>query len=636
MRINSKRRCREDNDAGNGTSPTEAFAMSRIEPRGGGNGSDHGSVLVRFPRQPAALRHQERKGHPGDEGKTELDRALHAYIATFTGGFSPIGIAQAWFDWAAHLAISPGRQIELAKLAAAQWLRLNDLAVQSATTRGRCEPCGHSLPQDQRFRSDAWSRAPYALFAEAHLLAERWWDEAVDVSGTESSHRAMLAFISRQMLDVVAPSNFPATNPDVQRRIIETGGMCLVQGAINAAQDFSRRLAGKPPRSAEPFRPGERVALTEGEVILRTRLCEVIQYAPRTGKVRPEPVVIVPAWIMKYYILDLSPDNSLVRHLVEQGFTVFVVSWKNPTEDDRDIGFDDYRRLGVLPALDAALAITGGAKAHLVGYCLGGTLVAIAAAAMAREDDTRLATLTFLAAQTDFHEAGELQLFLNESQLSLLEDLMWQRGVLAGSQMEGTFHLLRSNDLVWSRMIRQYMMGEEAPSQDILAWAADSTRMPYRMHSEYLRSLHLRNDLAEGKFRVGNRPVAVQDIRAPVFAVGTEWDHVAPWRSVYRFHMLADTEVTFVLTNGGHNKGIVSEPGRADRHYRIATQSVHARHVDAEDWIRTVPIHQGSWWPAWFEWLHRHSGPMVAAPPMGRKERGLRPIEPAPGRFVFG
>jgi polyhydroxyalkanoate synthase len=384
---------------------------------------------------------------------------------------------------------------------------------------------------------------------------------------------------------------------------------------------------------AEAYEPGVNLAATPGKVVFRNRLIELIQYTPTTGTVRPEPLLIVPAWIMKYYILDLSAHNSMVRYLVDQGFTVFMISWKNPDAEDRDLTLNDYRQLGVMAALDAIAAIVPGPRVHAIGYCLGGTLLSIAAAAMARDEDDRLASVTLLAAQTDFTEAGELTLFINESQLAFLEDMMWEQGYLDSTQMAGAFQLLRSNDLVWSRLVHDYLMGERATINDMMAWNADTTRMPYRMHSEYLRRLFLDNDLAEGRYTVDGRPIAIQDIRAPIFAVGTETDHVAPWKSVYKINLLADVDVTFVLTKGGHNAGIVSEPGHDHRHYRIATRPASGRHIPADDWLTMTPRRDGSWWPALADWLAGHSGAPVAPPSLGLPAmQGM--LADAPGSYI--
>ena len=411
--------------------------------------------------------------------------------------------------------------------------------------------------------------------------------------------------------------------------------MNLVTGFQNLMEDWERSVSGKKPVGTESFVVGRDVAVTPGKVIYRNHLIELIQYAPQTDKVRPEPVLIIPAWIMKYYILDLSPGNSLVRYLTKQGFTVFMVSWRNPGPEDRDLGLDDYRTLGVMSALEVVNAVVPQQKVHAVGYCLGGTLLSIAVAAMAREGDDRIRSMTLLAAQTDFADAGELMLFLDESQLAFLEDMMWEQGFLDGRQMAGAFQMLRSNDLIWSRMVRDYLMGDRWPMNDLMAWNADATRLPYKMHSDYLRHLFLDNDLAEGRFVINDAPVALSDIRVPIFSVGTVRDHVSPWRSTYKVHLQTDTEVTYLLTTGGHNAGIVSEPGHEGRSFQVMTKKPDDRYLDPETFMAEAPRKEGSWWPEWVAWLDARSGAVVAPPGVGAPSSGFTLLAEAPGAYVL-
>jgi len=344
--------------------------------------------------------------------------------------------------------------------------------------------------------------------------------------------------------------------------------------------------------------------------------------------VHAEPLLIVPAWIMKYYILDLSPNNSLVKYLVDQGHTVFMISWHNPDQSDRDLGMDDYLQLGILDALKTIRSIIPNRKINTMGYCLGGTLLAIAAAWLAHEADPMLHSVTLLAAQTDFTEAGELMLFIDDSQLSYLDDMMWEKGYLDTKQMAGAFQMLRSNDLIWSPLVQQYMLGKRTPMTDLMAWNADATRMPYRMHSSYLRSLFLNNDLFEGRYEIAGRKIALGDIAVPLFVVATENDHVAPWRSVHKIKLAVDAPVTFLLTSGGHNAGIVSEPGHAHRHYCYDT----SKYQDPDRWAAAARRLEGSWWPILTAWLDAQSGTAVKARAPG--STALPALCDAPGNYV--
>ena len=565
-----------------------------------------------------------------------VDRTINYSLSRLTLGLAPAALAEAYFDWLIHLAVAPGKQSQLWQKGYRKWLRLSRYVATSALRDGADYCCIEPLPHDKRFTGEAWKSWPYNVIHQSFLLQQQWWHNATTgVRGVTQQHERQVDFATRQLLDIFSPSNFVLTNPEVLQKTQAEWGTNLVRGFWNYVEDSERAANARKPVGMDAFKVGETLATTPGKVIFRNQLIELIQYEPARERVRPEPVLIVPAWIMKYYILDLSPANSLVKYLTEQGFTVFMVSWKNPTSEDRALGLEDYRKLGVDAALEAVRTVVPDASVHAVGYCLGGTLLAAAAAAYARNGEDLFKTLTFLAVQVDFKEAGELSLFINESQVSFLEDMMWEQGYLDAQQMSGAFQLLRSNDLIWSRVIHDYLMGERQPAFDLMAWNADSTRMPYRMHSDYLRQLFLDNDLAEGRYRVDGRPIALTDIRAPAFAVSTEADHVAPWRSVYKLHLLLDTEVTFLLTNGGHNAGIVSPPGNDGRHYRVRGKSERDIYLDPESWLRETPAATGSWWPAWVRWLADRSGPFVPAVPVGANLSKSAPLTAAPGTYVL-
>jgi len=576
------------------------------------------------------------KDSPQQEGNVyPLDRILHAAEARLTAGLSPTSASAAYMDWAVHLANSPGKQAELVQKALRKSIRFG--AHLGRITSGEEQaPCIEPLPQDHRFRTEEWQKMPYAAWYQSFLLLQQWWHNAtIDIEGISDHHQDVVGFSARQILDIFSPSNFLMTNPEALKATMEEGGMNLVRGAQNFFEDWERTVLGKPPAGTEKFRVGKDVAVTPGQVIYRNHLIELIQYTPTTKTVHAEPVLIVPAWIMKYYILDLSPENSMVRYLVDQGHTVFMISWKNPDESDRDLGMDSYIEDGIMAALEAIRAIVPKQPVHAVGYCIGGTLLSIAAAAMGRDGKDWLKTLTLFAAQTDFTEAGELMLFIDQSQVSYLEDMMWDAGYLDTKQMAGTFQLLHSNDLIWSRVVHDYLMGERRPMIDLMAWNADATRMPYRMHSEYLRSLFLENDFAAGRYYVGDKPATLTDIHVPFFVVGAEKDHVAPWKSVYKLNLLVDTDVTFLLTSGGHNAGIISEPGHPHRHYRMATKSQEDPYMAPEEWMATTETNNGSWWPVWQAWLSEHSGSRVAPPSSGNAKAGYQPLCAAPGSYVL-
>ena len=564
-----------------------------------------------------------------------LDVPLHAAIVRATGGVSPIALSQAGADWAQHVLLSPDKQAELLRTYVRLWQRYLSYCGHVCTGRD-CPVCIDSLPNDKRFIDAEWQRFPFNAFSQGFLLAERWWSEATrGVPGVSKHHEDVVSFVARQFVDFASPSNFLPTNPVVLEQTLRQVGINLLDGARNFLEDCQRIASGEKPVGAEAFQVGRNIAVTPGKVVFRNSLIELIQYEPTTKQVHVEPILIVPAWIMKYYILDLSPKNSLIRYLVDHGHTVFAISWKNPTSEYHNIGMDDYRQLGVMAAFDAVSAIAPDRQIHAAGYCLGGTLLAIAAAAMGRDGDKRLKSVTLFAAQTDFREAGELTLFIDDDQVEFLDDLMEERGYLDAKQMAGAFQLLRSKDLIWSTMVQEYLMGERAPLSDLMAWNADSTRMPARMHSEYLRHLFLENDLAEGRYLVDGKPLSLRNIRVPLFAVSTETDHVAPWRSVYKIQTLTDADVTFVLSNGGHNAGIVNPPGNPRSRHQIATHKEADIYIDPDTWQASAEHHERSWWLCWSDWLDQKSSRIEMPPAMGAPEKGYPPLCDAPGIYVL-
>jgi polyhydroxyalkanoate synthase subunit PhaC len=597
-----------------------------------GYGEQRRAVVLSEPRAQAA---SETRG--GQLPETyQADRAFHAMLARLTGGISPVALSLAYIDWASHLAAAPQQQMQIAQDAWRSAGQFVEAALHYFSPSQRPWSLIKPQPQDRRFIKPEWEIPPFNLLAQAFLLKEQWWQTATTgIRGVAPQNEAIVEFSVRQVLDMLAPSNFAATNPEVLQHAFRSGGENFVFGWQNWYSDWIGLMAaGRRPVGDQDFVVGKNVATSRGKVVFRNELIELIQYYPTTGKVHPEPILIVPAWIMKYYILDLSPENSLVKYLTGEGFTVFMISWRNPGAGDRDIALDDYRTLGVEAALATIGSIVPRRQIHALGYCLGGTLLSIAAAAMARDGDDRLKSITLLAAQTDFTEAGELTLFINESQVAFLEDMMWERGVLDTTQMAGAFQLLRPNDLIWSKLTRDYLMGERAPPSDLMAWNADATRLPYRMHSEYLRKLFLNNDLAEGRYLVDGKPISLSDIHAPMFVVGTVRDHVAPWRSTYKIHYQVDADVTYLLTSGGHNAGIVAPPSEPRHSYQIKTKAMDTPYIGPDEWLKAATHVEGSWWLEWTKWLAAQSGEPCDPPRMGIEHADGLSLPNAPGDYL--
>jgi polyhydroxyalkanoate synthase subunit PhaC len=563
----------------------------------------------------------------------EITRELRAHLASLTGGIALDDYALAWWEWYLGMAQNPAKQSEIAQTAFQAFADNVCFALQAAAG----QPAAPTQT-DRRFAGDQWGQWPFNILARGYLNWERVVDTATSkVPGVSQRNSDLVRFSSRQVTEATSPTNFLLSNPELLEQTRTESGQNLVMGFRNWLEDVQGLLTQNSNATQSEFKVGASVAATPGKVILRNDLIELIQYSPTTPAVHPEPILIVPAWIMKYYILDLSAHNSLVRYLVSRGHTVFMISWKNPQAADRNVGMDDYYNRGILAALDAVGAITPEVKTHAVGYCIGGTLLAIAAAALAGQGDSRLASATFFAAQTDFSEPGELSVFISPNQLSTLEAVMNKAGLLRSEQMAASFKLLRSRDLLWNPAIDSYIRGKREKLNDLMAWNADGTRMPCRMHSEYLRQLYLQNDLARGQFKVNGNVVRLDAIRIPMYVLGTEADHVAPWKSVYKTRALTNSsDFTFALVSGGHNGGIVCGPDNSKRRFRQLQSTDLNERLSSDQWLERAALKSGSWWPSWASWLAQHSGPLESPPPtMGNVPAGFPPIADAPGTFVL-
>ena len=569
-----------------------------------------------------------------EPGAHYMDQKFRAALAKASKGMSPIDMGLAYLDWVSHLSISPGKRLLLAQSFINKLAALGVFGITSLLNK---DAEGPASKIERRMSGEAWQKWPFKVFAQAHQVSKDWFAEAtMGVDGVRGDHEVVVHAVAEQILDMMSPANFPITNPEVLGAIRKEKGKNLYRGLKLFIKDQFNNVAKKGLPENSDFKVGENLGMTPGKVVFQNDLIELIQYEPVTPKVGAEPVLICPPWIMKYYILDLSPRNSMMKYLTEQGKTVFTISWKNPTEDDRDISFDDYRALGLMAAIDSVEKICPKRKINAVGYCLGGTLLTIAAATMAREGDDRLASISLFAAQADFSEAGDIMRFISPSQISFLEKIMWKQGYLGIENMGGAFSALQASDLIYAGAVNRYFLGNESKPNDLMSWNADGTRMPYRMHSEYLHSLYLENQLGRNKFEVEGRPIAISDIRVPIFALGTETDHVAPWKSAYKIHDLTEGELTFVLTSGGHNAGVVSGPEHPRRRYRAHKRLPGDNFIDPDTWMQDREVVQGSWWPYWDKWLDDQMSTKVAPPSMGAPRKGCKVLRDAPGEYVFG
>jgi polyhydroxyalkanoate synthase len=582
---------------------------------------------------------------PADIGDI-LDASIHEQIRKITAGVSPIALSLAYADWAMHLAASPGRQYKLftqAMTSATSLLTPTDLSAPNSDPDAiPKKPVDHDL----RFSDDSWNQWPFNTIKNSFKAGESLLTDLAKVDGVNKHNAHLIDFFNRQTYDALSPSNWLLTNPEVHKKSLESQGLSLLAGwrsfTTDAMQLHAKHARTTPDEIAElDFKVGQDVATTKGKIVFRNHLIELIQYTPTTQKVYKEPILIVPSCIMKYYILDLSPENSMVGFLVNQGHTVFMISWKNPDETDRKLGIDDYLNAGVIDAMIAVKTAAKSDQIHALGYCLGGTFLAMAAAALANPDiksarpDTlqapSLASITLLAAQTDFSEPGELSVYIDADQIKNLRESMARTGYLTGKQMAASFQFLHARDLLWSKNTRRYLLGQSDVGNDMMSWNADVTRLPERMHAEYLQSLFLNNDLAHGHFRVNGKAIALMDIQAPLLVVGTTKDHVSPWHSVYKIHLLTNTATTFILASGGHNAGIISEPGHPKRSYQIASVEAGHRWIEPKVWSTTTPTQEGSWWTAMHQWLSTHSHGQIASKTIAPDPD----LMDAPGEYVM-
>ena len=557
---------------------------------------------------------------------------LEHYLAHQSRTFDPLGLSKHFLDLTASLMKQPEKLIQAQVDAWHAYMNLWLNMVDTLTGKETKPVVEHN--GDRRFKHDAWTENPFFDYIrQSYFIAANAVQSVIeDAEGLDQETARKVEFYTKQFVDAMSPSNFILTNPEVIAKTIETRGDNLLQGLKHLLEDFDPQAGQLKIRMTDmqAFELGKNVATTPGKVIFQNELMQLIQYSPSTEEVNERPLLIIPPWINKFYVLDLQPKNSMIKWLVDQGHTVFVISWVNPDASLSDTDFADYVFKGPLAAMDAITRAIGTTEVNAVGYCIGGTLLAATLAYMKEKNDQRIVSATFFVSMIDFSEPGDLGVFIDAEQLQKLESEMHKRGYHEGREMATTFNLLRANDLIWSFYINNYLLGKQPMPFDLLYWNADSTRMPASMHSTYLRTMYLENKFKDpGGMTVGDVPIDVRNITTPSYFISTEDDHIAPWKSTYLGAQLFSGPVKFVLGKSGHIAGIINPPAANKYGYYLGPEKLD---MAAGDWQAQTQSHDGSWWTDWNDWLTPYAGEKVPARIPGEGE--LKAIEDAPGSYV--
>ncbi len=561
-----------------------------------------------------------------------IDKRNANAINPLMGSSDPPEISLAWSKvWQVWLS-DPARLSEAQGALFAGYLEVWTNTLQRMSGQD-IPPVAAPEPGDNRFKDPGWSdNAYFDFWKQTYLLTSRWAEKLLDdTPGLEPRTRHQAEFLLLQLSSAMSPSNFPATNPEVVRETFASNAQNLVEGMRRLVADLERsgNVLQISQTDTSAFEVGKNIAITPGKVVFQNELLQLIQYQPSTEKARTVPLLIVPPWINKFYILDLAPKKSFIKYVVEQGFTVFVVSWVNPDERHKHTTFEDYMHQGILAAADAVRRETGEKKCNVLGYCVGGTLLTATLAYLAAKREDIFNSATFLAAQADFSEGGDLKLFIDDTQLKSLEEMMAERGYLDGSSMATVFNMLRPRDLIWPYIVNNYMLGKQPFPFDLLYWNQDSTRMPAANHSFYLREFYHQNKLAKGELVLGNVKLDLKKVKLPIYHLATREDHIAPSKSVFIGARLFGGPVEYVLGGSGHIAGVINPPIPDKPKYQYWT---NPDRVDTlEEWMEGAKETPGSWWPHWIGWLTKQSKGLIAAREPGAK---LGVIEDAPGSYV--